>query len=509
MNNLPKIIVIGQQQRCGGSLFTRLFDGHNQVAVHPLENYCGRPYKYHLPSFDVKASPERVWKSIFEPQMMQISRLKKCQGFPFKYAFLNHKRLFLKNYPYSNATYQSIYLHYLDSLFKSISDYSNPANPKYYLYFTPRQALYAEEILRNFEGSHVIQSIRNPLGFFNSVKSHNRFYDLDSAKFIWTLFFFNSLYCMQKSLSNYHLVLFEDLLEEPEYYLRKLCKDLDIEYNKTLLVPKFGKFKWKGDSHFRSLDGIDSNIATHYQKYLKSEEISFFEKEVLLYESLKEKIHTQQDITKWDDDEILKGLEVFKTFLSIYKREKPVNTKAYIFTPEGQKLYDSIIGRRRKRQASVFYVINDIEERSALINLYEMVNNDNSYKIPPLPISKGLSELFDVDLFAQFLIGLVNIYGPQKTIIFVSEHLNSNQLSKAVEAAIQLYKRDSRGISLKFLIFLCKIILNENDLRKLKLFYMIGTLFVTWLKSIRLRFLIRPYSEYRDLFVNNKKYIKS
>lgn len=507
MNNLPKIIVIGQQQRCGGSLMVRLFDGHDKVAVHPLENYCGRPYKYHLPMFDIKALPEKVWESIFEPSMMQMSRLKKYQGFRFKYIFSNHKHLFLNNYPSDNATYQSIYLHYLDSLFKSISEYSNPANPEYYLYFAPRQALYAEEILGKFEGSHVIQSIRNPLGFFNSVKFHNRFYDMDSAKFIWRLFFFNSMYCIKKRLPNYHLVIFEDMLKEPEHYLRKLCKDIDIEYNKTLLAPTFGKFKWRGDSRFRNLDDIESSVAYHYQKYLNSEEISFFEKEVLLYESLRQKIHAQQDITKWDDNEIVKELKTFTTFLSMYKREKPVNTKSYIFTPEGEKLYDSMIGGRQNHQAYVFYVISNIEERSTLISFYEMTNNDNSNKIPPMPISKAQPKLFDADLFAQFLIGLVNIYGLKKTIIFVSEYLNSNQLSKAVDATIQLFRKDSRGISLKFLIFLCKIVYKENDLRRLKSFYMIGTLFLTWLKSIRVRFLIRPYSEYRDLFVNIKKHI--
>lgn len=492
---MPKIIVIGQQQRCGGSLIVRLFDGHEQVAVHPHENYCGRPYKYHLPLFDINASPEKVWESVFEPPMIQISKSKKCQGYPIKYDFLNHKHLFLKNYPYDDATYQSIYLHYLDTLFESIFEESIPSNPEYYLYFTPRHVLYSEEILETFKGSHVIQLIRNPLGFLNSVKSHNRFYDMVSAKFIWRLFFFNSLYCLKKQLTGYHLLIFEDLLKEPELYLRSLCFELEIDYDENLLIPTFGKFKWKGNSHFRKLNGIDRSVTGHHKIYLDSEEINFFDNEVALFESLKEKMYSKQDIAYWDEKEIEEGLKIFEAFLPIYKRDKPVNTKAYVFSPEGQKLYDSLLGSHKKYNAPVFCTISDIDERKTLISCGEMLDDYNSGKIPPLSINKDLIKTYDVELFAQFFIGLVNVYGSKTAGIFISKHPNSDKLSKTIDTAIQLYMRDPRGISLRFLAVLCRVIFKKNKLRKFKSFYLILLLLLTWLKSLRLRLLFRSYSE--------------
>lgn len=488
---MPKLIVIGQQQRCGGSLLNRMFDGHSQAAVHPQENYSGRPYKYHLPLIDVNESPENVWKNILEPPMVLVSKFKNSRGYSIKYDFNNHKHLFLENYPSADISYQSIFLHYFDSLFKSISEYNNPLNPKYFLYFTPRQALYSEEIINIFEGSHVIQLLRNPLGFFNSVKSHNRFYDINSAKFIWRLFFFNCLYLKKKGLKNYHLIFFEDLLEQPEKCMRNLCADLDINYEKNLLIPTSGGFEWHGNSHFKKLESIDKSVKNHYKNHLNNNEITFFDKELNLFESLRERVGRDQDINSWDSEKISEGLKVFKAYLSEYKTEKPINTKAYVFHSKSLKLYDLMLGTDGKGPESTFFMITDFDERKTLVDSFEMIGQENSTKIPPFLLDENALKALNEESFSQLFLGILNIYGPKTLNLFLSKYLDQNQLSKTKDNAIQLFKRDPRGISLKSLAFLGKMALRSNDSKRIKSLFLIGKLFLVWLRNIRVRVLIR------------------
>ncbi len=462
-----KLIVIGQQQRCGGSLMVRLFDGHEQVAVHPHENYFGRPYKYFMPDFDSKLSPMRVWEDIYEPTMVALSMSQQGEGgYPLRYNFHTHKKIFVKEYP-ANPTYQNICYHYLYSLFKATSDYCNLNTAKYYLYFTPRHALYADDILRVFKGCHVIQVIRNPLGYYNSVKSHNRFCDIYSVKFIWRIFFYNVLRCTKKKLSNYHPIIFEEMLSSPENTLRGLCHDIGIVFNENLLIPTFGGIPWSGNSRFRKLRNIDSSVGKHYKKYLKSEEINYFKKEVYLYELLRENLSNKQNISCWND-EILEGLNIFETYLSMYKKEKPVNTKGYLLKHDSQKLYDLLVGDNSKQRPSLFYQVSDIEETKILVNSNEMLDIYYPRKIHPLRICKDLFKSLDANSSVQFIIGLINIYGSQIPEDLVSKYLNSTNLSKIVDEVIRLYKKDSRGISLSTLLTLCSRILKSDNSPKMK-----------------------------------------
>ncbi|MFC1823053.1 hypothetical protein ACFL9T_10130 [Thermodesulfobacteriota bacterium] len=483
----PKIIVIGQQQRCGGSLMVRLFDGHRQVAVHPHENYFGRPYKYHLPQFDIEQPPEIVWRNIFEPQMLAISRLKVGEGgYPLAYDFQCHKQLFVEKYP-ETPNYKDICLHYLDCLFRATHNSYDLSQIKYYLFFTPRHALYADDILNIFDGSHVIQLIRNPVGFFNSVKSHNRFYDLDSAKFVWRLFFFNVLYCAGKGLSNYHPIIFEDMLVDPACCLEGLFKQIDIHFNDDVLAPTFGGRAWSGDSHFKKLKGIDKEVAYHYKKYLNSEETAFFDEEVVLYERLREKIGRKKDLAKWDEEEVINGLAKFESFLSIYKFEKPINTKGFIFHPEGQKLYSAIIGNRTAELPASFYKISDIDERKLLVRNNELLNNYYPKNIPSLPSQTNNSKLFDENVYAQLFIGIINVYGLQIGESFILKYFHSGFLLRIVDEVIILLRRDPRGLSLKLSFVLFKMILQPGNLSKTQMFHRLMTLLIDkyWSRLLR------------------------
>ena len=491
---MSKLIVIGQQQRCGGSLLNRMFDGHPKIAVHPQENYCGRPYKYFLPSIDSGDSPDNVWKNILEPPMRLVSQFKRSRGYPVKYDIHMHKQLFLDNFPSKDSSYSSIYLVYLDSLFKSISEYSHPEDPEYYLYFTPRQALYAEEIISRFQGSHVVQLLRHPLGFYNSVKSHNRFYDIYSTKFIWRLFFFNGLYLQKKGVRGFHLIFFEDLLEQPEKKLKDLCRNLNLDYENNLLTPTSGGLEWYGNSHFRKLKSIDKSVTDHFKKYLSQDEIAFFRKESELFESLRDRVSSHQDIKDWASEEITQGLEAFEAYLPVYKRDKPINTKAYVSHPEAQELYASLLGTDGQCPVMDFFLITDIDEKKTLLDSFETIGREDSNNIPLFSLHEKAVKSLDEESSTQLFLGILNVYGPKTARLFLSHYLDPKKFAKTKDNAIQLFWRDPRGMSLKSLAFLARMALRSRDSKKIKSMVLVAKLSLIWLKNRRIRFLLRRTS---------------
>ncbi len=64
---------------------------------------------------------------------------------------------------------------------------------------------------------------------------------------------------------NYYLSRFEDIISEPDQYIRKLCEFLDIEFDSQMLNPR-----QTGSSYERQGGtGIDKQTLTRWQSYLK------------------------------------------------------------------------------------------------------------------------------------------------------------------------------------------------------------------------------------------------
>lgn len=454
------LVLIGQQQRCGGSLLIRLFDNHEQLFVHPTENYFGRPYKYHLPEINVNLSPEDVWKNLQDPPLASGKSVKYIGkgGFFTKYDSKAHLNFFISNYP-SNPTYESICLHYLHSLFQAYPDYCYPASPKYYLYFTPRQALYGEEVLKCFRGSHVIQVIRNPLGFLNSAIKHNRYYDRDTAKFIWRLLFFNAVKLIKKNLKNFHIVIFENLVSDPGSQMKALCDKLGVHFSDKLLSPTFSGIPWRGDSSYKKkLNGIDRNVSDHYKKYLDKEEINYFSEEMEYYELLKELCNGGADLRVLEFPQIENYLVLFDQYMDLYKEKKPVNTKSFVEAPNSKELYEKIMGNKFEKKPLYFYQVSNFAENNLLVKTKEI---EEKYQIS-FPIIHSISGImnnsFDIDTWSRYLVSIIEVSDTETALKFVEQITPPQMALKLIAKAAEVIKGiDSRGLDFFTLLKFAKI----------------------------------------------------
>jgi hypothetical protein len=110
---------------------------------------------------------------------------------------------------------------------------------------------YADILDRVFENSYFIHIIRNPYNnLFSLINYHkklrkkiNYFNLVDAINF--------SFYYLTRNMNhveNYYFIKYEDLTSDPKSILKKLCRDIDIEYDNNMLNPTIDGMKWKGNS---------------------------------------------------------------------------------------------------------------------------------------------------------------------------------------------------------------------------------------------------------------------
>ena len=68
------LALISQIQRSGGSLLSRLFDGHPEIHAHPHELMMGYKKKYVWPRIDLNEHPERWFRILFENMVIKHTR---------------------------------------------------------------------------------------------------------------------------------------------------------------------------------------------------------------------------------------------------------------------------------------------------------------------------------------------------------------------------------------------------------------------------------------------------
>lgn len=64
---------------------------------------------------------------------------------------------------------------------------------------------------------------------------------------------------------NYHLLKFEDLVNEPEKNIRQLCDFLDIEFQPEMLHPRMAASSYRSDAAV----GFDKRTLVRWKGYLK------------------------------------------------------------------------------------------------------------------------------------------------------------------------------------------------------------------------------------------------
>ncbi len=274
------VALISQIQRSGGSLLSRLFDGHPQIHAHPYELKIGYPKKTMWPMIDLRDRPEQWFEVLFEDNVIKDCKegYKKSANhdktFPFTFLPGLQKQIFLqyiKSCP--SVTLRDVFDAYMTSYFSAWTNNINKnGDKKYITAFTPRLTMSAHGTGTFFEiypDGRLISIVRDPKNWFPSALRHNtkkrKYDDIATALGQWK----RSANAMVRNKRRYGsrvcILKFEDLINDTESVMRHLATFLGIDFDDILLTPTFNRSPIKANTSFRlEKHGIMASALSRY-----------------------------------------------------------------------------------------------------------------------------------------------------------------------------------------------------------------------------------------------------
>jgi hypothetical protein len=170
---------------------------------------------------------------------------------------------------------------YFEALYYSITGKSIPKNLRV-VEKSVENAEFAEEVSRLFPQAKFVHILRNP---YANIVSLRRYKSINYGfpimrRVIRTLY--NNYYFMyrnRRTIPEYHLIKYEDLVTQPKTQLQKLCDFLEIPFEEILLTPTYGGEAWEGNSTMeQTFSGIDASGLDKWQGIITPMEVQYVNK---------------------------------------------------------------------------------------------------------------------------------------------------------------------------------------------------------------------------------------
>jgi protein-tyrosine sulfotransferase len=232
--------------KSGSSLLRSLFDGHPQLDVLPIETHfmlhlkykCLYPFaKYNFFDGDVVQSiirmiehynrSENWYADTMLPGLFSIEKIRAVLSSRF-----NDFTSYLETY--------------FGGIFASLDTSTNSGR---FVEKSVENFEYAAFIRALIPNSQFVHILRNP---YDNLCSLRRYLGKNEyPSIVEPLMAIAYSYHFAKknmNLGNYHIIRYEDLIQEPEAIMRKLAKELSLDWNEILLKPTSLGKAWRGNS---------------------------------------------------------------------------------------------------------------------------------------------------------------------------------------------------------------------------------------------------------------------
>jgi hypothetical protein len=232
----------------GGNTTHRFLDGHPQLFVYPFESQPGTnyvsdylqsvfPVKYRWGEFPLEGTFENDYEAIIDEELKRHAKTPFASKFKeakMNFDDKNRKKIFLQLLKGKERTRKNILEAFFVATFEAWQDYNRSGKEKYYVGYSPIIGVDADKILSDFPTAHIIHIVRNPYSAFAETKRRPVPYSAKRYAETWSIMQYYAMTFAKKYPDNFHLVRFEDLVENPKKFFTSLCKKLDITYDKAL-----------------------------------------------------------------------------------------------------------------------------------------------------------------------------------------------------------------------------------------------------------------------------------
>jgi hypothetical protein len=246
------MVLVSQIQRSGGTLLSRLFDGHPACHAHPYELKIG--HKARWPKLELDA-PESWFAALYEQKVGQhlVSGWSKpglketeVDVFPFLFLPRLQKQLFdacIAEGPVERQrdVLDAYFTAYFNAWVDNQNLYSGPK--KLVTAFTPRTNLDPKSLkrfFRDYPDGWLVTIVREPRAWYASASRHRtEYHDLDAALELWRASATAAIEARERYGDRVVVLTYEELVKDTDGTMRKLAERFDIAWDPVLLVPTF------------------------------------------------------------------------------------------------------------------------------------------------------------------------------------------------------------------------------------------------------------------------------
>jgi Sulfotransferase family len=256
------LVLISQIARSGGTLLSRLFDGHSECHAHPQELKIGYPKKSRWPALDLDR-PETWFGILCERRVVKYRKRgywsfrpsSDEDVFPFLFSPPLQRRVFdtcVAARPI--GTTRDVLDCYLTSYFNAWLDnhnlYTGPK--KVVTGFVPGLGVHRDNIERFFESypdGTFVSIVRDPRGWYGSARRLKpRYEEVESALPRWSASTTVALEARDRWPDRAVLVLYEQLVRDTEHVMERLAGRIGISMSPVLLEPTFNGLPIRANS---------------------------------------------------------------------------------------------------------------------------------------------------------------------------------------------------------------------------------------------------------------------
>ncbi|MDO8269881.1 MAG: sulfotransferase [Candidatus Levybacteria bacterium] len=255
------LILISAMYENGGNTLHRFFDGHPELFVYPFESQPGTslvsdyltsvfPIKYRWPEFSLNGTVDQDYELIIDEELkrhIKTPLASKFRDAELGFSDQDRKKLFLQYMKGKDRSRKNLVEAFFVSTFQAWKTYKKSGKEKAYVGYSPIIGVDGEKILSDFPNGHVLHVIRNPYSAYADTKKRAVPYSLSKYIHIWSIMQLTAITYANMFPNNFHIVRFEEMVENPNKYFKSLAKKLGISYSPTMEYPS-----WNG----RKLENI-------------------------------------------------------------------------------------------------------------------------------------------------------------------------------------------------------------------------------------------------------------
>ena len=248
-----RLIMLSSGFENGGNVTHRFFDGHPELWVYPFESQLGtrttvdflssiERFQYRYPEFPLHGTPEEDYEAVYDEELKTLLRTPERSKFRDAGVELDEAeriRRFVALTVDRPRTRANLVAAYFRSTFEAWTNYRRSGRNRVYVGYSPVIGIDGDRILADFPDGHVVHVVRNVFSAWADTKK--RPFPLPLRRYVvsWNIYHHVALMHHHRWPDRFHLLRYEDLVEDPRAALEPLCGRLGIGYDEAMTRPSF------------------------------------------------------------------------------------------------------------------------------------------------------------------------------------------------------------------------------------------------------------------------------